>query len=122
MNLPNYNDNTYKIKRESTDDNKQCRLRFIDCHRKYPLEDLQKKELKNFIAFAKKIENKTWKEIKFDDNGFNYETINTKKLPTNSNGIIYMESLRVDGKFRIVGYRDNEFFYIVWFDRNHKAY
>lgn len=122
MKLPNYQDNTYKIKRDSTDDDKQCRLRFIDCHKKYPLEDLQKKELKSFIAFAKKIESQTWRQIKFDDKGFNYETIANKKLPTNSNGIIEMESLRVDGKFRIEGYRDNEFFYIIWFDRNHKAY
>lgn len=122
MKLPNYQEDTYQIKRDSTDDDKQCRLRFIDCHKKYPLEDLQKKELKSFIAFAKKIESQTWRQIKFDDKGFNYETIDNKKLPTNSNGIIEMESLRVDGKFRIEGYRDNEFFYIVWFDRNHKAY
>ena len=33
-----------------------------------------------------------------------------------------MESLRVDGKFRIEGYRDDEYFYIVWFDRNHEEY
>lgn len=122
MNLPNYQENTYKLKKESTDDDKQCRLRFIDCHKKYPLEELQKKELKNFIEFAKKIENQTWKQIKFDDKGFNYETIDNHKLPTNSNGVIKMESLRVNGKFRIEGYRDNEFFYIVWFDRNHKEY
>ena len=33
-----------------------------------------------------------------------------------------MESLRVDGKFREIGYRDNEYFYIVWFDHNHEVY
>lgn len=114
--------NDYKLKKESTDDDKQCRLRFIDCHKKYPLEDLNKKELKGFIDFAKKIENKTWKEIKFSDNSFNYETIKNKKLPTNSNGFIYIESLRISEKFRLIGYRDNEFFYIVWFDHNHECY
>ena len=113
MKLPSYNNNVYKIKEDSTDDDKQCRLRFIDCHRKHPLEDLQKKELKNFISFAKKIECQTWKQIKFEDKGFNYETISTKKLPTCTNGIISMESLRVDGKFRIEGYRDDEYFYII---------
>lgn len=122
MNLPNYQVDKYKIKKQSTDDDKQCRLRFIDCNDKYPLEDLQKKELRSFIAFAKKIEKQTWRQIKFDDKGFNYETIKQKKLPTNSNGVIAMESLRVNGKFRVEGYRDNEFFYIIWFDRNHKAY
>lgn len=123
MEIPSQNINAYKLnKKESTDDDKQCRLRFVDCHKKYPLEDLQKKDLKNFIQFAKKIENKTWKEIKFSDNGFNYETIKDKKLPTNSNGIITMESLRVDGKFRLIGYRNNEYFYVIWFDRNHEVY
>lgn len=122
MQLPNYNNNEYILKKQSTDDDKQCRLRFIDCHKKYPLEKLQKKELKSFIEFAKKIETKTWKQIKFEDNSFNYETISNHKLPTNSNGIIEMESLRVNGKFRIEGYRDNEFFYIVWFDKNHEEY
>jgi hypothetical protein len=110
------------LKRESTDDDKQCRLRFIDCHKKFPLEELNKKELKVFIQFAKKIEVKTWKDIKFNDNSLNYEIIKNKQLPLNSNGIIDMESLRVDGKFRVVGYRDSEYFYIVWFDKNHKAY
>ena len=122
MGLPNYQIDEYTIKKQSTDDDKQCRLRFIDCNDKYPLENLQKRELRSFIAFAKKIEKQTWRQIKFDDKGFNYETIKQKKLPTNSNGVIEMESLRVNGKFRVEGYRDNEFFYIIWFDRNHKAY
>lgn len=109
-------------KKDYTDDDKQCRLRFVDCHKKYPLENLQKRDLKDFINFAKKIERQTWKEIKFEDKSLNYEIIDDCQLPTNSNGIIKMESLRVNGKFRIEGYRDNEYFYIVWFDRNHEVY
>jgi hypothetical protein len=123
MKIPSLQQNNYNLKKkESTDDDKQCRLRFIDCHKKFPLENLNKKELRGFIQFAKKIENKTWKDIKFSDNSLNYEIIKNKKLPSNSNGIINMESLRVDGKFRVVGYRDNEYFYIVWFDHNHESY
>lgn len=123
MKIPKYEHNVYKLNKQiSTDDDKQCRLRFIDCHKKFPLEDLSKKELKGFIQFAQKIERKTWKDIKFNDNSLNYETIRNKKLPSNSNGIIDMESLRVDGKFRVIGYRDNEYFYIVWFDHNHEVY
>lgn len=113
--------NNYKLKRTITDDDKQCRLRFIDCHKKYPLEDLNKKELKAFINFAKKIERLTWRNIKFEDKSLNYETLNSFKLPTNSNGYINAESMRVTEKFRIIGYRDNEYFYIVWFDNNHKT-
>lgn len=120
MQIPKQYSNDYKLNRkEGTDDDKQCRLRFVDCHKKYPLEDLSKQELKSFIEFAKKAENKTWKDIKFNDNSFNYETIKNLKLPANSNGIIEAETLRVTKKFRLVGYRDNEYFYIVWFDKNH---
>ncbi len=120
MEIPKQPCNNYKLnQKESTDDDKQCRLRFVDCHKKYPLEDLSKQELKKFIEFAKKAENKTWKDIKFNDNSFNYETIKNLELPTNSNGIICAETLRVTRKFRLVGYRDNEYFYIIWFDKNH---
>lgn len=111
MQIPKQCSNDYKLnKKEGTDDDKQCRLRFVDCHKKYPLEDLSKQELKSFIEFAKKA----------NDNSFNYETIKDLKLPVNSNGIIEAETLRVTKKFRLVGYRDNEYFYIVWFDKNHK--
>ncbi len=113
--------NNYKLKKAITDDDKQCRLRFIDCHKKYPLENLTKKELKAFINFAKKIEQLTWRSIKFEDKSLNYETLNSFNLPTNSNGYINAESMRVTEKFRIIGYRDNEYFYIVWFDSNHKT-
>lgn len=121
MKIPKQHIDDYVLsKKEVTDDDKQCRLRFVDCHKKYPLEDLSKQELKGFIDFAKKVENKTWKDIKFNDNSFNYETIKNLKLPANSNGIIAAETLRVTKKFRLVGYRDNEYFYIVWFDKTHK--
>lgn len=121
MKIPKQHTDNYVLnKKEVTDDDKQCRLRFVDCHKKYPLEDLSKQELKSFIDFAKKAENKTWKDIKFNDNSFNYETIKDLKLPANSNGIITAETLRVTKKFRLVGYRDNEYFYIVWFDKTHK--
>lgn len=122
MGIPKQQHDDYVLKKESTDDDKECRLRFVDCHKKYPLDKLNSRELKAFIEFAKKIEKKTWKDIKFKDNSFNYETIDNKELPTNSNGVIRMESLRVNGKFRIIGYRDNEYFYIVWFDKNHECY
>lgn len=112
--------NNYRLVNKSTDDDKQCRLRFIDCHKNYPLENLNKKELKGFINFAKKVEKLTWKSIKFEDRSLNYEQLKNKKLPTNSNGYINCESMRVNDKFRIIGYRDNEYFYIVWFDNNHK--
>lgn len=114
------NNNNYKLKIRNTDDDKQCRLRFIDCHKNYPLQNLNKKELKSFIEFAKKVEKQTWRNIKFDDRSLNYEVLKNKKLPDNSNGYIYCESMRVSQKFRVIGYRNNEYFYIVWFDNNHK--
>ncbi len=113
--------NDYKLdEKKETDDDKQCRLRFASCDNKYPMEKLNSKEIKSFIIFAKKIENLTWKEIKFSDKSLNYEIIKNLKLPQNCNGITDATALRAGQKFRIIGYRNGEYFYIVWFDKNHK--
>lgn len=122
MKLNTYqNKDPYQLRKTTTDDDKQCRLRFIDCHKSYPLQNLNKKELKEFISFAKKIETLTWKSIKFEDNGLHYKTLTGKSLPPNTNDHIRSESMRVSKKFRIIGYRDDEYFYIVWFDNNHNT-
>ena len=35
---------------------------------------------------------------------------------------IILSSLRVTDKFRLIGYRQEEYFCIVWFDKNHETY
>ena len=116
----NFNQNksfSYKLNSNSYD-NENCILKFSNCDKKFPLWNLNKTELKAFISFAKKIENLSWKEIKFYD-GFNYEPLPNLTPPSNLEKDITLHSMRISQKFRIIGYRLESFFYIVWFDKNH---
>lgn len=109
----------YKLCTNSNDD-KRCVLKFSSCDDKYPLHFLNKEELKGFISYAKKIESLSWREIK-TYSGLNFEALPELKKPDNLTPDITLFSMRVTQKFRIIGYRQDEFFYIVWFDRNHKT-
>ena len=110
----------YKLIRENNDD-KTGILKFSQCDEKYPLYDLQKEELKEFIFFAKKFESLPWRSIK-TYKGFKFENIPEISAPSNIEKDITLSSLRVSEKFRIIGYRQGDYFYIVWFDRNHLTY
>ena len=35
---------------------------------------------------------------------------------------ITLSSIRISKSFRLIGYRNEQYFYIVWFDRNHETY
>lgn len=110
---------TYLIKKgNESSDYKTCILKFSMCDDKYPLYNLNKNELKEFINFAKKVEKLTWNDIK-SYSGLKYEVLNNMKMPSNISKDITIRSMRISEKFRIIGYRDDEFFYIVWFDNNH---
>ena len=110
----------YKLIRENNDD-KTGILKFSQCDEKYPLYNLQKEELKEFISFAKKFERLPWRSIK-TYKGFKFENIPEIPLPNNIEKDITLSSLRASEKFRIIGYRQEDYFYIVWFDRNHLTY
>ncbi len=111
-------DRYYQLKTDNTDD-KKCVLKFGSCHEKYPLWDLNKSELKNFIDYAKKVESLSWKEIKIYQ-GLKYENLpNINPRPDNIDNDITLSSMRLSNKFRIIGYREKEYFCIVWFDKNH---
>ena len=113
------NENYYKLNKTSSDD-KKCILKFSMCDDKYPLHNLEKDELKEFVKYAKKVENLEWKEIKIDK-GLKYETLPIKEKPQNISRDITIRSMRMSLKSRIIGYRSDEYFYIIWFDNNHKT-
>lgn len=77
-------------------------------------------ELKLLIECFKKIEALKWKDI-FKDSGLNWERNSNIaiQLPSGLPEDSKLHSVRVDGKKRIYGYRVQEYFYIIWFDRNH---
>ncbi len=116
----NNKDFNYNLKRENNDD-KTGLLKFSECNEKYPLHELQKEELKAFISFAKTFEKLPWRTIK-TFSGLKFENIPQLEMPDNIEKDITLSSLRVSDKFRIIGYRQEQFFYIVWFDRNHLTY
>jgi hypothetical protein len=51
-----------------------------------------------------------------------FENIPEINKPDTLEKDITLSSIRVTQKFRIIGYRQEQYFYIVWFDRNHQAY
>ncbi len=106
------------------DDDKFCVLKFTYCDKKYPLNALSSQDLKKFILFAKKIEKKKWRQIKYEDQGFNYETPSkfNVNIPDDIPRDVTVISLRVNQKFRIIGFRAENILYIIWFDKNHNSY
>lgn len=101
-------------------DSKKCILKFSMCHGKYPLWNLQKEDLKEFIKFAKKVENMEWKDIK-KDRGLRYEVLDDFERPDTISNDVTIRSMRLSIKSRVIGYKQDEFFYIVWFDNTHKT-
>ena len=116
----NNKDFNYNLNRENNDD-KTGLLKFSECNEKYPLHELQKEELKAFISFVKTFEKLPWRTIK-TFSGLKFENIPQLEMPDSIEKDITLSSLRVSDKFRIIGYRQEQFFYIVWFDRNHLTY
>lgn len=115
----NNNINAYELKK-STDDDKYCLLKFSMCDDKYPLYKLTKDELKAFINYAKKVEKITWKDIKVNKS-LNYETLPNVPKPSNVPKDVTLTSMRMSQKSRIIGFRQQEYYYIVWFDVNHRT-
>lgn len=119
-----YNDayrpqDSYKLKKNSND-NKKCLLKFSDCDKKYPLYKLSSDEIKAFINYAKLIESLEWEKI-IVHSGLNYELLEHLIPPSNISKDKKLYSMRMSKKSRIIGYRQDEFFNIVWFDKNHET-
>lgn len=114
-NLANINE----TRSESTDD-KFCTLKFSMCDSKYPMHELNSNEIKEFVSFAKKIEKIQWKNIK-QVPGLRYEVLHNFSKPDSISKDVTIRSMRLSQKFRVIGYREGEYFYIVWFDNKHET-
>lgn len=105
---------------KENNDEKTCNLKFSKCDdNKCQLWDLGKRELKQFVSFAKKIENLRWIDI-FRSKSFNFESISNLQKPDFLSKEVTLKSIRVTQEFRIYGYRSDADFYIIWFDPNHE--
>jgi len=110
----------YNLEKENAND-KCCCLKFSQCDdNRYQLSELNKQELDSFIDYAKKVEKLSWQSI-YQSKGLNYEKIDNLGKPDYLDDCISLYSMRASRRFRILGYRNHEFFYIVWFDNNHET-
>lgn len=118
--------NKGKINKNATNlkgstNNKKAKLTFSSCCEKHCLlSGWVKEELKTLISKFKRIEKLTWKEIR-TDSSLNYKQV-TKiniKPPDTFPPESSLCSLEITKQARIFGYRTDEFFNIIWFDKNH---
>jgi hypothetical protein len=97
------------------------RLAFLNaCDKHCLLSKWRNNELDELIGCFKKVERSTWKNILRDD-GLKYESHQyidfprPKDLPPDAS----LDSIRVTQRMRLYGYRSDDVFYIIWFDREH---
>ena len=86
-------DFNYNLNRENNDD-KTGLLKFSQCDEKYPLQELQKDELKAFISFAKLFESLPWRTIK-TYKGLKFENIPEIEKPDNIEKDMYKPVLKL---------------------------
>lgn len=121
------NKSSNKIKQNATSlkdkswNEKKARLSFLKaCDRHCLLSDWNSRELRDLMNYFKKVERLTWNKINLDS-GLDYEKIKSiaisrpQSLPPDAT----LNSMRVSGKIRVYGYRYEDTFNLIWFDRNH---
>lgn len=107
--LVNYDNQTGKISFESVFHHKKCSI-----------ESWTGKEMKLLVDKFKMIESLTWLEIQRHSGlDFKEESYTAIAKPETVPQDTTLSSIRIDKKMRIFGYRVNDFFYIVFFDKNH---
>lgn len=99
------------------------RLSFLSaCDTHCLLCNWQKDELTELMGCFKKVERTLWKNILKDD-GLNYESHNQIDLPPPPAlpPDASLDSMRVTQRMRLYGYRTQDVFNIIWFDRLHEV-
>ena len=112
--------NAVKLRTEDWDKQNGRVAFYYACGKNCQLSDWHNTELKELIRCFKKIENLTWNDIK-THNGLNYEPISSLAIepPANIPPDASFSSLRVSKESRLYGFRLEDTFYIIWFDKNH---
>ena len=92
------------------------------CERYCLLSEWQKTELTELMSYFKKIEKLVWKNI-LKDEALNYESHDFVDIPIPESfpPDASLDSMRVTLKMRVYGYRTQDIFNIIWFDREHKV-
>jgi len=114
----------FKVVDSGSTDNQNPVFSFqFTCANHFQLSDWQHDELKGLISKLRELSGKRWVEIK-SLKGFKPVDPATfsKQLPQNVPQDATIFECRTSGKARLFGYRINNIFHIVWFDRNHQVY
>lgn len=90
--------------------------------KKFQLHKLNANELKDFTNYVKQIENMTWADIK-THGGLRFKALSNieYKIPNNVPNDITICSMRLSQKFRVLGFRENAYFFVIWFDNKHET-
>lgn len=86
------------------------------------LSDWQSAELIDLIKMFKTMESLTWNQV-HSHKGLEYKQINNPKypLPKTVSPDITICEVRACQKKRVFGYRIDNVFCVIWFDRNHEV-
>lgn len=87
------------------------------------LSEWKKDELSELLGAFRTMESLTWNQI-LGHSGLRFKKIDvtscSKPLPSNVSDDIPLCEIRVCQKKRIFGYRVNNVFTVIWFDRSHE--
>lgn len=98
-------------------------LRYVE--KRYCISDCDKSEKSHFAEKILKLSQMTWAQIKQSHrHSFGTEIISQleAKLPVAAPKGAHALAFRFSGKKPMVGYRDGNIFYVVWFDREFTLY
>lgn len=98
-------------------------FRHVDTNN-YLLQDWEKDEIKQLVKRLILLEQLTWHGVK-THGGLRWKTLDTSSLrcaiPANIPEEQTIAEFRVSQRMRVMGYRQDRTFYLVWFDRNHEV-
>lgn len=85
------------------------------------LSDWQGTELLELIDTFKKMESLTWNEV-LTHKGLQYKVIDkhSRALPPEVSKDVSICEIRICQRKRVFGYRIDDVFRVIWFDRNHE--
>ena len=88
---------------------------------KYLLAHWTKEELEDLLSFFDKMEQRTWEQIiqAPGDKGLGYKHISSVSPPEHVSPDRKIHEARVCRTKRVFGYREDNVFNIIWFDRTH---
>lgn len=103
-------------------------LQWSQDHTKYGFSELNQEDKASFSEAIYKRRNISWKELKqMSRHGLGFEKINQNSITAPfpqflSDDVDHFLAFRYSGKKAMVGYRQKEVFFVLWFDHDFTLY